>query len=244
MSDTSFVITNQLLGMSLELAEKDLLPHLQEVCLTSGQVLCEPGTKMTDVYFPQNARLSLLAVMSDRTTIEVNSVGREGFVGLSAILGSNAIDTRLVVQISGKALKLPGDILKQEFKQQKDLQQLFLLYIQTRLNQISQIAVCHSHHEIKQRLASWILPIYDNTQQNTLFLTQKYISSMLGVRRASITETAISFQKQGIIKYNRGQITLLDRSKLEAVACECYSKIASEYQSLFKTKLSQNSSRK
>ncbi len=170
--------------------------------------------------------------MGDRSTIEVISIGREGFAGLPVIFGSNLTNTRLVVQMSGKALKLPGDIIKQEFKQEGDLQKLLLLYIQAQLSQISQITACRSHHEIEQRLARWLLLIYDNVENNTLPLTQKFISSMLGVRRASITEIAISFQKQGIIQYSRGQITLLDRSQLESIACECYSKIKAEYKSL------------
>ena len=238
MSDSNFVVTNPLLRTLIEVTDRRLLCHLEEVLLESGQILYESGEEITDVYFPQDsARCSTLLVMSDKSTIEIISIGIEGFLGLSLILGSNLTNTRSIVQISGRAIKLSGNAIRQEFKQGEKLQQLILLYTQTQLNQISQIAACRSHHEIEQRLARWLLLIYDNSQQSTLPLTQKFISVMLGVRRASITEVAISFQKQGIIQYSRGQITLLDRSKLEFVACECYSKIKSEYKRLLESKL-------
>ncbi len=237
MSDSSFALTNQLLNALMKVTNQRLSPYFEEVSLTSGQILYESGAKITDVYFPQNARLSLLVVMSDKSIVEVTSIGREGLVGFPVILGSNITNTRTIVQMSGNAIKVSGDAIQQEFKQEEDLQQLLLLYFQTQLNQISQIAACRSHHEIEQRFARWLLLIYDNSQQDTLPLTQKFISSMLGVRRASITEIAISFQKQGIIQYSRGQITLLNRPQLESIACECYGKIKSEYKRLLEPRL-------
>lgn len=233
MSNSNFVVTNLLLHSLIEVTERRLLPHLEEVCLTYGQTLYETGAKITDVYFPQSAtRLSSLLVMSDRSTVEITSIGNEGLVGLPALLGSDLSNTRTVVQMSGKALKLSGDTIEQELKQEETLRQLVLLYTQTQLNQISQIAACHSRHDIEQRLARWLLLIFDSSSKDTLPLTQKFISLMLGVRRASITEIAISFQKQGVIQYTRGQITLLDRAKLESISCECYGRIKAEHKRL------------
>ena len=113
-----------------------------------------------------------------------------------------------------------------------------LLYTRTYLAHISQIAACSSLHSIEQRLARSLLLARDCIQQDILPLTQKTLSLMLGVRRASVTETAISFQKQNIIQYSRGRIKIVDRPALEAIACECYSKIRSQYEYLSKTKLS------
>ena len=235
MSDSSFVVTNQLLYMLVNTTNQRLLPHLEEVSLTSGQILQESGSKITDLYFPQSARFSWLLVMSNKFTIEVTSIGSKGLTGLPVVLGSDFTRTRLIAQIPGTAIKLPTEIIKKEFKKGGDFQRIVLLYTQTQLNQISQIAACRSHHDIEQRLARWLLLIDDDIQQDTLPLTQKFISMMLGVRRATITEIAISFQKQGIIKYSRGQITILDRSKLEGVTCECYDKIKAEYELLFES---------
>ena len=233
MSNSNLVVTNILLCKLIEVTEQRLLSHLEEVYLTSGQYLYDTGAQITDVYFPQNAtRLSSLLVMSDKSTIEIISVGNEGLAGLPAILGGNFTNTRIIAQMSGKAVKLSVDIIRQELKREETLRQILLLYTQTRLNQVSQIAACKSRHEIEQRLARWLLLIFDSAKKDTLPLTQKFISSMLGVRRASITEIAISFQKQGVIQYSRGQITLLDRDRLESIACECYSKIRAEYKRL------------
>ena len=237
MSDSTFVVTNQILRTLLLITDRRLLPHLKEVSSIAGQTVQETERRISSIYFPQTARFASLLVMSERSIVEVDSVGSEGLVGLPAILGSDLATTRTIVQISGSAIELPLDILQAEFRRNEKLRQLLLLYTQTQLSKIAQIAACRTHHGIEQRLARWLLLIHDNSQYDKLPLTQKFISLMLGVRRASITEIAISFQKQGIIQYSRGQITILDRTKLESVACECYGKIKSEYQRLIQPKL-------
>lgn len=130
--------------------------------------------------------------------------------------------------------------MNQEFQRGEELQQLLLLYTQARMVHVAQIAACGSLHNIEQRFARLLLLAYDCIRQGTIPLTQKYISLMLGVRRASITETAISLQKQNIIKYSRGKITILDRPQLETLTCKCYFRIKSEYERLLKTKFSEN----
>jgi CRP-like cAMP-binding protein len=214
-----------------------LSPHLEEISLTSGQVVHQSCETITEVYFPQSAIFSSIIVMSDESTTEICSVSNEGMVGLAAILGNNSLTTNSVVQISGTALKLSADVIRKEFQKGEELQLQLLLYTQAYLAHISQIAACSSLHNIEQRLARLLLLIHDCLQQDTLPLTQKYISLMLKVRRASITDIAISFQSQKIIQYSRGKIIILNRFKLEAIACECYSKIKCEYERLPKSKL-------
>ena len=237
MSYTDFRVTNKLLSNLISITQQRLLPYLEEVSLVSGQIVHESGTAITKVYFPQSARCALVLIMSNRATTEVLSVGKEGMVGLSAIFGDSSTNMRSIVQISGTAIELPVKIIKEEFYQNRDLQQLLLLYTQAQLGHVSQVAACRSHHDIEQRLARWLLWIYENTQYDTLPLTQKFIALMLGVRRASITETAISFQKQGIIQYSRGQIKIVDNSKLKTVSCECYDRIELEYQRFLEPKM-------
>lgn len=232
MIDSADEVTNQLLSTLLSSTFQRLLPHLEEVSLNTGEVVHEFETDITEVYFPQSARFSQVLRMSDRSIVEVGSIGSEGMVGLGVIFGSNFTNTSSIVQISGTALKLPADIIQEEFQRGEQLHNLLLYYIKARFVQISQIAACRTHHDIKQRLARWLLLIHNNVERDTLPLTQKFISQMLGVRRASITETAISFQEQGIIKYTRGRITILDSSQLELVACECYGKIQAEHERL------------
>ena len=240
MSDLAFTVKNKLLSSLLSSTYQRLLPHIEEVSFETGEVVHQPNTKITEVYFPQSARFSLVLMMSDRSVTEIGSIGFEGIVGLCVVFGSDSTNTSSIVQISGTALKLPADIIKKEFQRGEELQKLILLYTQVQLVQTSQIAACRSHHEIEQRLARWLLLIYDGIQQDTLPLTQKFIASMLGVRRASITETAISFQKQGIIQYSRGKISILNSSRLESIACECYGKIKSEYNRFLNTEIAEN----
>lgn len=231
MFNTDLILTNQLLSNLISVSQH-LLPYLKEVSLVSGQTIHEAQSRITKVYFPQGARLSLVLVMSDCSITEVTSIGNEGLVGLPIVLGSDSTNTRSIVQMSGSAIELSANILKTELQKNQEFRRLLLLYAQVQFSQVSQIAACRTQHDIEQRLARWLLLIYDSTQYDTLPLTQKFISLMLGVRRASITEIAISFQKQGIIKYSRGQIKIVNRSKLELLSCECYDKIKFEYQRL------------
>ena len=240
MSQLDLVLNNQLLSTLLVSTYQRLLPHLEQVNLSSGEVVHQPNETITDIYFPQSAIFSLVIIMSDRVTSEISLVGNEGVVNLPAILGSDFFNTRSVVQVSGTALKLSADIVRQEFKRGEELQGSILLYTRTYLAHVSQIAACSSLHNIEQRLARSLLLAHDCIRQDTLPLTQKSLSLMLGVRRASVTETAISLQKQNIIRYSRGRIKILNRPALEAIACECYSRIRSQYKYLSDTKLSYN----
>ena len=240
MSQLDLVLNNQLLSSLLVSTYQRLLPHLEQVNLSSGEVVHQPNETITEVYFPQSAIFSLVVAMSDRATSEISLVGNEGVVSLPAILGSDSFTTSSVVQVSGTALKLSADIVRQEFQRGEELQWSMLLYTRTYLAHVSQIAACSSLHNIEQRLARSLLLAHDCVRRDTLPLTQKSLSLMLGVRRASITESAISLQKQNIIQYSRGRIKIVNRPALEAIACECYSKIRSQYEYMSNTKLSYN----
>ena len=238
MFDSDLIVNNQLLSALYVSTYQRLLPHIEPISLTSGRIVHQSYETIRDVYFPQSAIFSLVLKISDsdRSASEIALVGNEGMVGLAAVLGGESNNTSSIVQIPGTALKLSKEIVRQEFNRGEELQQLLLLYTQARLAHVSQIAACGSLHNVEQRFARLLLLAFDCVQQETIPLTQKYISSMLGVRRASVTETAISLQKQDIIRYKRGKIILLDRSKLEAVTCQCYFEIGLEYQRLLRTK--------
>ena len=240
MSEANFSLTNQLLSTLFVSTYQRLLPHLENISLSLGQVIHESGETITEVYFPQTTVVSLVLTMANQSTTEVASIGNEGMVGMAAIWGGNSTTTRSIVLIPGTALKLPIEVIKEEFQLGKELQKLLLLYAQVQFSQVSQIVACKSHHPLEQQVARWLLLIHDCIGQDTLLLTQQIISVMLGVRRASVTEIAISFQKQGIIQYSRGKIIICDRPNLELIACECYDTMKSEYKRLLKTKLSEN----
>ena len=220
---TKLPIINQILSALPELEYQRLVPYLEEISCSSGQILQEPDELIEDIYFPNKAMISLVSIMSDGSTTEIGLVGNEGMIGLPVFLGgSHNTINRAVVQIQGNAMKMDADVLLREFKRSEQLQRKLLLYTQARLTQMSQIAACKSHHVIEERPARWLLSVHDCVKMAELPLTQKFISEMLGVRRASVTEAAIALQKAGLIKYTRGQITLLKRKELEQAACECY----------------------
>ncbi|MEB3220267.1 MAG: Crp/Fnr family transcriptional regulator [Nostocales cyanobacterium 94392] len=206
-----------------------LIPYLKPVNLVLGQVIYEPYQRIKEVYFPLRAMISLVSIMKNGSTTEIGLVGNEGMVGISVFLGGNVTTNRAIVQIEGNAMKMDADVLRREFARAEQLQKNLLLYTQARLTQVSQIAACKSHHLIEERFARWLLSVHDCVNQNELPLTQKFISEMLGVRRASVTEAAIALQKAELIKYSRGMITILNRKELEQAACECYGLIKNEF---------------
>ena len=222
-----------LLLMALPPGEyKRLIPYLKPVSLVLGEIVYEPKELIQEVYFPIGAMISLVSIMRDGSTTEIGLVGNEGMVGLPVSLGGNIATNRAIVQVEGNAIKMDASVLKSEFERGGQLQKKLLLYTQARLTQISQIAACKSHHLIEERLARWLLSVNDCVNKNELPLTQKFISEILGVRRASVTEAAIALQKAGFISYSRGQITILNRKELEQAACECYGLIQNEFKRL------------
>lgn len=232
MFDSPQMSANQLL-MALPPGEcQRLIPYLEPVNLVLGQVIYEPQQVIKEVYFPVRAMISLVSMMKDNSTTEIGLVGNEGMVGIPVFLGGNIVTNRAIVQIEGNAMKMDASVLRREFGRGEQLHKKLLLYTQARLTQVSQIAACKSHHLIEERFARWLLSVHDCVQKNELPLTQKFISEMLGVRRASVTEAAIALQKAGLISYSRGQITILERKELEQAACECYGSIRNEFKRL------------
>ncbi|WP_414620514.1 Crp/Fnr family transcriptional regulator [Calothrix sp. CCY 0018] len=232
MFDSPQISANQLL-MALPPGEyKRLIPYLEPVNLVLGQIIYEPKQLIKEVYFPLGAMISLVSVMKDGSTTEIGLVGTEGMIGLPTFLGGNIATNRAIVQVEGNAVKMDASIVKSEFEREKQLQTKLLLYTQARLTQVSQITACKSHHLIEERLARWLLFVNDCVNKPELPLTQKFISEMLGVRRASVAEAAGTLQKAGLISYSRGQITILKRNELEQAACECYGLIQNEFNRL------------
>lgn len=227
---------NELLA-ALPLEEyQRLTPYLEIVDLISGEVLAEPGEIMTEVYFPVGAMVSLVSIMENGSTTEISLVGKEGMVGFPVILGGESTTSRAIVQIEGKALKLNSNILKNEFHRGAELQRLLLLYTQALFTQASQNAACNRQHNIEERLARWLLTTRDCVMKDELYLTQEFISQMLGTRRSGVTVAAGTLQQAGIIRYKRGKISILNREDLNATACECYRVIRNEYIRLLKPK--------
>ncbi|WP_346291495.1 Crp/Fnr family transcriptional regulator [Sphaerothrix gracilis] len=206
-----------------------LSPHFRRVDLALGQILYEPTEPIATVYFPSQSMVSLVQIMENSSTIEAGIVGNDGIVGYPVYLGGQYDSSRAIVQIAGSAIALDASVLKSEFERGGALQKLLLRYTQALLSQVSQTAACNRFHSTEERLARWLLQSQDSVRLDTLDLTQDFLSSMLGTRRASVTVAAGILQKAGIIQYNRGQIKILDRTALESATCECYSLVKAEY---------------
>jgi hypothetical protein len=158
--------------------------------------------------------------------------GKEGMVGMQALLGGNTMPNQAFVQVPGQATRIRTEHLQVEFDRGGALQKLLLRYVQALYTQVSQTAACNRLHTIEARLARWLLLVRYSLEADEIPLTQEYISQMLGTRRAGVTEAASDLQKAGLIRYRRGRITILDPADLEAVACECYQVVRDEFDRL------------
>ncbi len=223
---------NALLGLLPDEELSRILPHLEKVTLTLGQSLSESGQQMEHVYFPLDSIVSLLCVMENGASTEIAVVGHEGVVGVSLFMGGETTPSRAIVQSAGHAYRLKGKLLKNEFYRAGPMQRMLLRYTQALLTQMAQTAVCNRHHSVDQQLCRWLLLSLDRLPGDKLIMTQELIANMLGVRREGVTESAGKLQKAGLISYNRGHITVIDRPGLEARVCECYGVVKEEYDRL------------
>jgi CRP-like cAMP-binding protein len=210
-----------------------LLPNLKPIALPLGKVIYESGVELDHVYFPvPGCIISMLYVMTDGSSAEIAVVGDEGMVGIALFMGGDSTPSRALVQSAGQAFQLKGNELKKEFERHSGLQHLLLRYTQALITQMSQTAVCNRHHSVEQQLCRWLLLSLDRLATNELTMTQELIANMLGVRREGVTEAAGKLQAQGLIRYSRGRITVLDRPGLERQVCECYAVVKKEYDRL------------
>jgi CRP-like cAMP-binding protein len=219
---------NRLLAVLSPIERERVYPKLELVRMPLGSVLYESGSRLDHVYFPANSIVSLLYVMADGASAEIAVVGNDGVVGVSLFMGGETTPSRAVVQSAGVAYRLPGSVLKEEFRRGGATQQLLLRYTQALLTQMAQTAVCNRHHSVDQQLCRWLLLSLDRLSSSELAMTQELIANMLGVRREGVTEAAGKLQAAGVIRYSRGRITVLDRPALEAQACECYAVVKQE----------------
>jgi len=232
MPDTHDPAQNRLLAALPPEGQDRIFPNLELVPMPLGHVVCESGLEMRHVYFPTTSIVSLLYVMEDGSSAEIAVVGNEGIVGISLFMGGETTTSRAVVQSAGHAYRLRGQSIKDSFLRAGTMQRLLLCYTQALLTQMAQTAVCNRHHSIDQQLCRWLLISLDRLPSNVLVMTQELIANMLGVRREGVTEAAGKLQRAGLIHYNRGKITVLDRPGLERRVCECYQVVKTEFDRL------------
>ena len=223
---------NQLLAALPSANLAHWLEQLESIDMPLGQVLYESGSRMTHVYFPTTSIVSLLYVMENGASAEIAVVGNEGIVGISLFMGGESTPSRAVVQSAGHGFRLRATMMMQQFNRAGPVLHLLLRYTQALITQMSQTAVCNRHHSLDQQLCRWLLLSLDRLHSSELVMTQELIANMLGVRREGVTEAAGHLHEAGLIRYQRGRISVLDRPGLERRTCECYAVVKKEYDRL------------
>ena len=201
------------------------------VSLRQGELVFSGDEPVDLEYFPLTCIISMIAEMANGDECEYGCIGREGMLGLQVALGAQPLRGQALCQLAGEALRLDGSVLRDLSRSgtAPELQRLLLRYAQATINVLAQSAACNALHSVTERTARWLLMSRDRAGSDEFTLTQEFLAKMLGVRRASVTAIAGKLQDQGIIKYRRSSIHVVDTVGLEAISCECYKLMRDEY---------------
>ena len=220
---------NRILSALPRLTLEALLRNLELVDLPLRYVLQKAGRNIDYVVFPVTGVASMVSMGSSGASVEVATIGCEGMVGLPLFLGGESAAVEVFVQVEGDGLRMPADAFRRHLGHEPSLTRALLLYTQALLTQVAQCSACNKHHPIVGRCARWLLQTHDRVKGDTFTMTHDFLGLMLGVRRATVTQTAQVLQRRSLISYHRGSITVLDRIGLERAACDCYQLISGEY---------------
>ena len=226
----AFIPENRILAALPDADRVRLMQSMDEVELDRGDAVYAANGPIKHIYFPRIGVLSMVIDTTDGRTVEVGTIGPEGFAGLPILHEADTSPVRVYCQATPCICRrLPTSLFEQEVRSPSVLQSLANRYAQAHLNLAGQSIACNSLHPIEERLARWLLMTQDRVRMDELNLTQEILSEMLGVRRASVTTAAGTLQKAGLIEYRRGKIKVLDRAGLEAATCECYGVVRKEF---------------
>jgi CRP-like cAMP-binding protein len=212
-------------GLLAALSPEDVerfFSDLQPVSFLIGHVFYDVGTPFENVYFIEQGLASVLTNLTNGSMIGVGMIGMEGVVGVPVLLGDETSAQRVIVQVPGTALRMKAAPCKAAFDESAAVRGILLRFAAARLNFSAQTAACNRVHSIKQRCARWLLMSSDRIRSDVMPMTHEFLSSMLGVRRTGVTAIAGELQRSELIRYHRGQVTIVDHAGLEAAACECY----------------------
>jgi CRP-like cAMP-binding protein len=218
-------VSNKILLSISDSEYNSVRPHLEYVRLPNHLVLHESGAKLESAYFLNRGLISLVVVMKDGRTAEAGVVGNEGFTGTPAVVGMSRGPLRAVVQVTGDGFRVKVGALQKVLESAPHLRLMLNRYAVVRSMQVAQTAACNRLHEIKQRLARWLLMTQDRVDSGAIPITHDFLATMLGTDRPSVSLAAGVLQKKGIIEYTRGAVKIVNRKKLEDSACECYAVI-------------------
>jgi CRP-like cAMP-binding protein len=222
--------TNLLLSRLPDAEYQALRPHLQHIPTPLRSSFYHRDQPIEQVYFPLSGEHSILAIMQDGDSVEVGTVGNEGFSTVEVLTGSERALETVTCQIPGEALKLPLAKFREATDGKTALRDLVYRYLQAYLAQVSQSVACNRLHTTEERFAKWLLMNHDRVFGDEIQITQEFLASMLGVHRPSVSLIARSFQQLGLIRYSRGVVTILDREALEEASCECYAAVRKQFE--------------
>ena len=206
-----------------------LVPDLERIECHPGQVLADVDRPLDDIFFPETAVISVVAVYEDGGIIEMATIGREGCTGAQAVFGARVSPSRLLVQIPGVATRMPRDVFMRAMEGMPSFRALMHAYAQAFLEQVLVSVACNGSHDLSQRFARWLLMMRDRSDSDALQITQALLGDMLGVQRPTISNIAREFERKGLIARGRRQVTILDRVRLAKAACECYQLVRTRF---------------
>ena len=201
---------------------KQLLPQLTRIPCRREQILTDADSSLDHVYFPDSGVVSVVAVYSDGSIIEMATIGREGCTGVQAIFGAKMSSARFFVRIPGSAAQMSRAAFTRAMRSMPAFRRLAFAYVQAFQEQVMVSAACNGAHGLRERLARWLLMMRDRHDDDTLLISQELLADMLGVQRPSITNTAAGLERAGLIRRGREQVTIVNRQGLMAASCECY----------------------
>lgn len=213
---------NQVLASLSDEDFEHALPHLEFVRLEQRETVFATGSRVDHVFFPLTCMFSMLTEMSDGSRVESTTIGRNATTGTALAPPGERASVLLICQVPGEALRMPAMAYRRWLKQRPAVEDKIIRCSQAVLVTVAQSAACNSLHRVEQRCARWLLMTHDGVEGDGFPMTQEFLATMLGVRRASVTATALELQNRGLIRYSRGQMEVVDRAGLEQTSCECY----------------------
>jgi CRP-like cAMP-binding protein len=219
---------NQLLSVLSSEDRAHLYQEMDEVVLNAGEPLYEQDQPIEFAYFPTTAAVALLVMMRDGRAMEIGAVGNEGMLGIGPVLGRRMTIARAVIQLPGKALRMPIIALERRTTSDTQFKRVLLRYAHAFMNQIARSGACNALHSVAARCARWVLTLRDRAKSAEFPLTHEELADLLGVHRQTITTAFTGFQQAGLLRSHRGVITVLDATGLEAQCCECYGRVKEE----------------
>ncbi len=221
---------NRLLALLPDRDLSRILEVAQSVRPALGQSLCEPGEPLEAVYFPTTGVFSAVVPLEDGSTIEAATIGNEGVVGIDLLAGGRAAVYRVIVQVPGESLRIPSPAFRDLIGSSEPLRCVLEKFSLMVARMAGQTAACNLRHPVAERMVRWLLMTHDRAGSDEFFLTQEFLSVMLGVRRQSVSIEAARLQEAGLIVYSRGNVKVLDRPGLEEACCECYAAVRDAYE--------------